>query len=961
MPMQINCDQYELFETQNNVSLNVFTFAENNNPTKKIDRYDIIQIYRTTKPELIPINLMVYSAEDCHIDQEDLNQFHYCYIQDINMLYRSTVTTFSKKIQLCLKCSKRFNCMQRYETHLKLCGLTEIPTFPSEHYISFKNYYKTQRQAFAIYSDFECYLKKVDSCSNNPSTSYTEPYQEHIPFCYSYYVKNDIRPNKHHIVQYIHNENESDISIGKHFLLDIEKTCKRLIDSIKIKEMTDVDLDQFHKAKLCIICNRPFIGGDAKVKDHCHYTGFYRGAAHNTCNLNNQKRYFVPVFIHNMARYDAHLFIRELGYNKQNISIIAKSRETVTAITKYAKSYNNRRFKIVYLDSFQFLSCSLDNLAKSLKEFPVTQHFYPNTEQFILLNQKLSFPYDNLCSFESLNDPIPPREQFYNRLEDVELSEIKYQHVLNICKEFNIKTMRDYVLLYVKIDILLFADVFENFRTSCLKNYYLDPVHYFSTPGLTFDAALRYTQIKLEIIKDYEMVQFIEKGTRGGLTQIGGLRYIKANNKYMGDQYDLNQPSSFIVYLDMNNMYGYAMSQPLPVGDFVFQTDCTNFDLNQNLAVEKGYIAEVDITYPNTLEWHNYYSDLPLCAEKKTIGKCQKLVCDLLPKKHYVVHHRMLKFLLQQGVIIKKIHRVLHFTERAWLKSYINFNTQKRIESRGNKFLEDFFKLMNNSLFGKTIENVKLYKNCKLVCNMKSAKKYTSKPTLEEKVILNDNLILFIHKRDTIVFSKPTYSGMSILDISKMYLYEFYYNHLKPFYKDNIVMAYGDTDSAVTYITTNDVYMDFKNQFFDLLDTSNYPNDHMLFSLTNERVLGKMKDETAGVIITECIALRPKLYSFKLLDENESTKAKGIKRSAMKHIKFKNLYSHLFDENENDEQDNMQYAQFNKIQSKNHILNSVSVSKKALDYHDDKRHYIDKIRSLPYGHILLETIDNSLN
>ena len=268
------------------------------------------------------------------------------------------------------------------------------------------------------------------------------------------------------------------------------------------------------------------------------------------------------------------------------------------------------------------------------------------------------------------------------------------------------KSLGEYHDLYVQSDTLLLEDVFQNFRNMCLEKYELDPTYFVSAPGLAWQACLKKTRVKLELITDSDMILMIEKGISGGGICQATHRYAKANNKYMKN-YDKNIESSYIKYLDANNLYGWEMSQNLPVDDFKwvkqkelwkFNKDfIKNYDENGNI----GYFFEVDIDYPKEL--FNLHKDLPFLPESKKVNKVEKLICDIEDKKKYVIHIRALKQALNHGLRLKKVHRIIQFKQKAWLKAYIDMNTELRKNAK-NEFEINFFKLMNNSVFGKTME-----------------------------------------------------------------------------------------------------------------------------------------------------------------------------------------------------------------------------------------------------------------
>ena len=411
-----------------------------------------------------------------------------------------------------------------------------------------------------------------------------------------------------------------------------------------------------------------------------------------------------------------------------------------------------------------------------------------------------------------------------------------------------------------------------------MQYYKLDPCHYFTSPGLSWDAMLKMTNIKLELMTDIDMFQFIEKGMRGGVSYIAN-RYGNANNKYMKED-DEKAPSKYIMYLDANNLYGWAMSQYLPTGNFKWMTDkeISKIDLEKYQADgKKGLILEVDLEYPQEL--HDIHNDYPVAPEKvkvsnnmlstycKKIAKkynisielVRKLIPTLRDKKEYVLHYRNLQLYLDLGLKIKKVHRVLKFDQSPWLKQYIDFNTEKRKHAK-NSFEKDFFKLMNNSVFGKTMENLRKRVDVRLVTNEKKLDKLTSKPTYVCSKIFNENLMAVHKVKESLTLNRPAYLGMCILDLSKMLTYDFHYNYIKKKYNNRARLLFTDTDSLTYEIEAEDVYKDFWNDK-DMFDNSNYPESSPYYCNANKKIIGKFKDEACGIPITEFIGRKSKMYS----------------------------------------------------------------------------------------------------
>ena len=244
--------------------------------------------------------------------------------------------------------------------------------------------------------------------------------------------------------------------------------------------------------------------------------------------------------------------------------------------------------------------------------------------------------------------------------------------------------------------------------------------------------------------------------------------------------------------------------------------------------------------------------------------------------KNYFVHYRNLQLYLKLGMKLKKVHRTLEFNQECWMEPYIRMNTEFGKQAK-NDFEKNFYKLMNNTVFGKTMENLRKRVDVKIVRSngMRKIRKLTANPLFAGYALFSNNLAGISMRKEKVLFNKPVYVGMAILDNSKILMYDFYYNNFKKKSSPRCNLLYTDTDSLLMEIQTDDVYKDMEGQK-ELYDTSDYPKEHPLYSEVNKKVLGKMKDEMNGKPISECVCLRPKMYSI-LTEGKNIKKEKGVK------------------------------------------------------------------------------------
>ena len=901
---------------------------------------------------------------------KDGEKSHYCFVKNISALLSSQINNHKGSREICLNCFNSFNSPETLEAHKEYCYENEsVKTLmpPPGTYTGFKNFRHSEKAPFVIYGDFESLIKHIHNCGPNPNKSYTKKIQKHEPISFCYYILCSIDGVYVPVLRKYTQTKEEDEDAIDVFIKWLEKDVKD-IANIEPKEMifTEEDRKQFNKASDCWICGE-YLGND-RVRDHCHFTGRYRGPAHNRCNLNYRKPKSIPVFFHNLSGYDSHLFIKKLGTpdKRENIKCIPNNEEKYITFTKtiITGQYKNKKgedkdktFDIVFKDSLKFMSSSLEALVNNLsKEDFKNLHKEFTPRQVQLLKQKGFYPYEYMDSVEKFNETKPPPQKAFNsKLSGKGISNKNYNHVLNIWDTFNMKTFKDYHELYNVTDVLLLADVFENFRDLCLKIYGLDPVYYFTAPGLAWDACLKTTGIQLELLSENNMLLMFEKGIRGGISIISN-RYGKANNKYMRKGYNKNIPSKYLMYLDENNLYGCGMSMKLPTHGFKWLTGGEMEKLlnNQVLQVweKTPCILEVDLEYPENL--HDLHNDYPFCPERvECKNGVKKLIPNLRNKTKYVIHYRNLIQCLKAGIKLTKMHKGIKFVESDWMKPYIELNTNLRSKAKNN-FEKDFFKLMNNSVFGKTMENIRNRVDVKLVNTEEKLRKLVAKPNLKgPPKIFSENLVSVHMKKTSLTMNKPIYLGMCILELSKTIMYDFHYQYIKPKYGKKAKLLFTDTDSLMYEIETEDFYKDISGDVKDRFDTSDYPENHPSGIPTgiNKKVLGKMKDEAAGKTIKEFVGLRAKLYSFIMDDGKETKKCKGVKKQVVESsISHKDYKTCLLTGKE-------QLRKQNIIRSYNHEVYTEEVNKIALSAQDDKRYILsDGIHTLAWGHYKIKDI-----
>ena len=341
-------------------------------------------------------------------------------------------------------------------------------------------------------------------------------------------------------------------------------------------------------------------------------------------------------------------------------------------------------------------------------------------------------------------------------------------------------------------------------------------------------------------------------------------------------------------------------------------------------------ILEVDLEYPTGL--HDLNNDYPQAPESLKVNRVDKLIPNLYNKTKYVIHCENLKLYESLGLKTIRVHRGIKFEESPWLKKYIDLNTSLRAKAV-NDFEKDFFKLMNNSVFGKTIENIRKRVNIKLVTAQDSLKKLVAKPNYDSFTVFDENLVAVRMKHTKLTFNKLVYLGMSILDLSKTLMYDFHYNYVRNKYNDKARLLFTDTDCLCYEIETDDFFKDISGDIEAKFDTSEMPANHPSSIITgvNKKVLGMFKDEACGKQIAEFVGLRAKPYSCKMHDGEEKKKCKGVKQVVVKKNITHDDYKQCLLSRKK------LMRSMSVFRSHHHEIYGEAVNKVALSANDDKR------------------------
>jgi len=510
------------FEKNNSsVSINIYGFEKKFQPPPKLPKYEIfpLRVVENEKPDHFDLLLVT-----------DKDNVHFTYISNFSRLISSQKNRHDGRLLFCKRCFTSFD-MQRLKfklsgqealnRHKLICG-THKPIFPKMPepgtMLDFEGWSKTQRHPIVIYADFEALLEKV----NEQRGKKTTVIQKHKPMSYGFLVKANedvpvelLEQFKIPLSPIIFRGDENNEEVAKNFLesiVDVAKKIEKMLKTNIPMVMTEEDRRKHEMSVHCNLC-KCVVDKERKIRDHNHLNGRFRQTLCQRCNLSLKQPKFVPCYFHNLSNYDAHFIVTELGLDSKSITVIPNSEEKYISFSKYISN----DFAIRFLDTFKFMASSLSTLSKNLvtprlEKFRETRKHF-SIEDMSLVTRKGVYPYEYTDGWNKLEETnLPKKEDFFSTLTEEHINDDDYKFAIAVWNNFNCHTLGEYSDLYLKIDVLLLADVFENFRDLCLTTYNLDPAFYFTCPGFSFDAMLKLSTMKLELLHDYDMLLMIEKG-----------------------------------------------------------------------------------------------------------------------------------------------------------------------------------------------------------------------------------------------------------------------------------------------------------------------------------------------------------------------------------------------------------------------------------------------------------------
>ena len=723
--------------------------------------------------------------------------------------------------------------------------------------------------------------------------------------------------------------------------IDMKLAFKEIKDEFTEYE-TNVNTDNLPKNKI--------ISKNKKVihHDHCLPKNNILGYICQNCNLQIKNKKEIPIIFHNGMNYDNSILLNGMSKFKPTISCIGITSEKFKSIEFKFKKYEmnddgeahevKSNYSLRVIDSYNMIMGSLNSLSTNLNnkyKYETKKEFKDNFE---IINKKMNFPYEWINENNLDNKDLPGIKDFYSSLKLETISEEEYKQTKEIYNKLKFKNIKEYLDTYLKLDITLLTDIFENFRKGIWDKFGLDCSKYVSSPSLSKDCMLKFTKIKIEHIKDIEMYDFINNSVIGGLCV--------CSNPYLNN----DNGNSTIAYQDVSSLYPAIMRNKIPLKNYKF-IELNEFNINK-YGEDKNYscilLCNVKTTdkvkndyilkqFPalisKTSIYYDNLSDYQKINLKENYKSSGKLINHLGSDRDNYLSLEMYKLLLKLGYEIE-IKKILEYYHSDFMKKYIDFLYDKKTEYKkiGDKSMMMTYKILMNSLYGSMLTRVENFRDFKIVTNSKQADFYTKRSNFNSRVIINEDLTIVEMNKIKCVYNSPILIGSIILQNSKVLLFDYMYNKFpKLFGKENIEIGYVDTDSIIFKIKN------MKNEEYQNIQKNN-PD---VFGCK----IGLMEDEIdKNDEITEYIGLSSKCYSYITKNNlKDNVKTKGISESyKSKYLNHQEFRKVLFDDV------NLNKVEFNSIKIKNQKIFTNKIIKDNVKNFNDKRFMIDKFTSIPF-------------
>ena len=666
--------------------------------------------------------------------------------------------------------------------------------------------------------------------------------------------------------------------------------------------------------------------------DHAFKENDILGFICRECNLQIKNDKSIPIYFFNGMKYDNSIllkFLCDIYKDELTLKCIGNSCESFKTIDF---KFKNMKYSFKLLDISNFIKGSLSKLSENLlDEYKIiTKKHFPNN--FELLKEKTCFPYEWITKENIHDKDLPSIDKFYSSLKLQNISQKEYDKTLEIYKKLKCKNVKDYLEIYMKLDICLQADIFNTFRNTIWDKFEIDCSKYITSCSLSLDLMLKYTKVKIELFKDITMFDYTDSSIVGGLC-------VASQNIA-----DNDNGKSTISSCDVCSLYPYVMSQKLPISNYKFVSNFNRSKYGQSKSF--GCLLNVEIYTTKKVKNDKILSQFPALVSKTSIKydqlsdfqrknlkenykSSEKLINHLGYDKNSYISFEMYEMLKSLGYRIN-IKRILEYRHSNFMKPYIDilFERKSYYKSIGDVGMSNTFKILMNSLFGVTMTRAERFKNFKIVTTEEQVDKQVKKPNFNSRNIINDNLSILEMEKLSVVYNYPILIGSIILQNSKVYMHNYLYKIYPKLFGDDYKVLYMDTDSI--YSKLNISY----EKYLEILE-----NNKDLFG----EYIGQMEVENLHKPIKEFISLSSKCYSYINKDDINISHTKGISDSySKKYIDHKLFKETLLNNNKPDK------ISFNTIQIKNQKISTKMIIKNNIEFLNDKRYIKDINFNVPH-------------